>query len=388
MHKISSPKDPQTEFEEACVRLLFKRIREGRFQVSSDCPRTAASLSAVKLDPNAEPVFETVNQEVRTMARFLARLELDQAKSAKLDSTQMQPPKPTPVNEQDISKFERRDEFTKLSFDLFQEAMQFVLIGAGSYLATARADFPHERDQAICVGILVRTCKLMSAVCRLGSTGNGLEANLILLRSISESIVNLRFLISKNDPSLFDKFVNSSLGPERELFDLVTEISGARGCLVPIEERILEHIHDTCRISGVPIEKVLPGHQTWGAGMKQKLKHLSIEERYCSLQRIPSHSVHGDWVDLVTYHLNINEGRYGGCFDFSPETPAFFLPAAAFVLDGLKDYMNRYFQSVNESQVLISGIEDLLGRLRRTDELYETWIRKSKESASDAPDQS
>ena len=41
----------------------------------------------------------------------------------------------------------------------------------------------------------------------------------------------------------------------------------------------------------------------WGGGLRNRLQALGLEDAYVSLQRIPSHAVHGTWVDLVLYHL-------------------------------------------------------------------------------------
>jgi len=63
---------------------------------------------------------------------------------------------------------------------------------------------------------------------------------------------------------------------------------------------------------------VSPKRQEWGGSLRDRLKALDLEDLYVSLQRIPSHAVHGTWVDLALHHL---EEKVGG---FTPEPKAMF----------------------------------------------------------------
>src|SRR5205823_14501044 len=91
-------------------------------------------------------------------------------------------------------------------------------------------EFKLERNQAICSGLLVRIVKFMRGSLAILSHGDDLgEVILTHLRCIGESAINVRFLILKNDDSLFDQFVKVSLGPERELYDIIKKNITQRG---------------------------------------------------------------------------------------------------------------------------------------------------------------
>ena len=72
---------------------------------------------------------------------------------------------------------------------------------------------------------------------------------------------------------------------------------------MPVEQSILDSIDEVCSASGVKIEDVDRKHINWGGDLRQRLKALGKEEHYVGTQRIPSHSVHGSWVDLYIHHL-------------------------------------------------------------------------------------
>jgi hypothetical protein len=79
-----------------------------------------------------------------------------------------------------------------------------------------------------------------------------------------ESAINLEFLASKNDDKYFDQFVKFSLGPERELYDIIEANVAARGGEVwPIEQRMFG-LNQQC----------LPGIRCDNHGSKPKIRGL------------------------------------------------------------------------------------------------------------------
>lgn len=368
------------EFEEIALKLLFKRIAEDRFKVAQHhAPRLSAAIDAVKFDDNGEPILETANADVRRVACFIANRELEALEKTQMNNpVQDVMPQRVEVTLEQLATLDTRGKFTALTFDLFKEAGCLVVVAANVFEAKERTEHPFERSQAICAGHLVRIFKLIICICRLASTGDGAEVNLQLLRSVFETATNLRFLLLKDDPDLFEKFVTKCLGPERELYDLVqSNISARGGKVLSIEQRILERIDETCRNSGVAIGNVPKGHQEWSVKLWKKLVELGIGERNAVTQRIPSHSVHGDWVDLITFHLKVKDGKYGIQPKFWPNTPAVYLPASMFVLEAAKDYLKHFFAKYAEVDLVLERIDNLHGRLKMLDHAYETWVQKN-----------
>src|SRR5579864_8893967 len=113
----------------------------------------------------------------------------------------------------------------------------------------------------------------MLVVTQLSSKGDRAEVVSALCRSINESAINLEFLVHTNDDKYFDQFVKFSLGPERELYDIIQAKIAARGGDVwPIEYRMLKSINNVCQASGVKIEEVNRKYGDWGGGLRERLK--------------------------------------------------------------------------------------------------------------------
>jgi Family of unknown function (DUF5677) len=235
------------------------------------------------------------------------------------------------------------------------------------------------RNQAACVGLMIRISKFMLVVTQLSATKNRAEVVHALNRSILESSTNLEFLAAKNDDQCFTQFVTFSLGPERELYDLIQKRIAARGGeVLPIEKRMLESIDRVCSASGMKIEELKQKYGDWGGGVRERLKTLDKEELYVGVQRIPSHAVHGTWVDLIMNHLDYDakKGVYTPSLDFGVVDARLLGPIAIFVMDATKVYLERFFAQVPESKVFFERIEDLSNRIFEVDAAHENLVNQ------------
>ena len=284
----------------------------------------------------------------------------------------------------DISGIAHEKDEAKLNalvFELYKEALSVVNLAAHILDEAASIKGGWPRNQAICAGLMVRITKFMLVVVQLSAKGNRFEVVAALNRSIMESAVNLEFLVRKNDERFFDQFVKFSLGPERELYDLIkANIEARNGEVWPIELRMLKSIDDVCRISGVKIEDAERKYGDWGGGVKERLKALNKEEQYVSMQRIPSHAVHGTWVDLCQYHL-----KHDAKVDlFAPDNSFDWVDARALsqiavvALDAVKPYIELYLADVPESKVISDRVVDLQKRMLMVDAAHEELLSKSK----------
>ncbi|HYM76233.1 MAG TPA: DUF5677 domain-containing protein [Candidatus Dormibacteraeota bacterium] len=259
-------------------------------------------------------------------------------------------------------------------FELYKEAACVVSVTAHLLDDSASAKGGLSRNQAICAGLLVRITKLMLVVTQLGATGNRSEPVMVLSRCIMESAVNLEFLAHKNEDRFYDQFVKLSLGPERELYDQIRgNIVARNGVMLPIESRILSRIENLCRVSGVKITDVDRKPGDWGGGVRERLKALGKEHRYVSMQRTPSHAVHGTWVDLFTSHLEYNATTA----TFAPDTTFAVVdsralgPIARLVLEAVCGYLDKFFAHTTPYGVIKARLDDLQARLWIADNMHE-----------------
>lgn len=263
-------------------------------------------------------------------------------------------------------------------FELYKEVVGIVNLTAHLLDDTAAGRGGWARNQAICAGLMIRIWKFMVVVVQLSATRNRADVVFALNRSIMESLINLEFLVTKNDEQFFDQFVRFSLGPERELYDVIKANVTARGGeMWPIEQRMLDSINDVCQASGVSIEEVNQKYGDWGGGVKERLKALNRETQYVAIQRLPSHAVHGSWVDLYKHHLayDAKTSTFGPDTDFSSVDARLLGPVATLVLETTKPYLGRFFTAIPETKLLLSRIDDLIGRIVRADARHEALMK-------------
>ena len=202
---------------------------------------------------------------------------------------------------------------------------------------------------------------------------------LALNRSITESATNLRFLVAKNEERFFDQFVRFSLSPERELYDSIQENITARdGKVLPIEQRMLESIDGPCRLAGVKIADLSPKMGDWGGGLRNRLIALGEGEGYAAQHRVPSHAVHGTWIDLVKHHIRQADNGFKPDPTWSAVDTRLLLPICLLVLSAARDYIVAFFHPLPELEPLLQRIADLTSRVATVDEAHEEWFNKHK----------
>lgn len=266
------------------------------------------------------------------------------------------------------------EKINELVFELYKETLSVVNLAAHLLDDAANAKGGWPRNQAICAGLIIRIGKFMLVVTQLSAKGDRADVVFALNRSILESAVNLEFLLTKNDDAVFDQFVKFSLGPERELYDMIqAKIAERGGEVLPIEKRMVESINGVCKRSGVKIEEAKQKYGDWGGGVRERLKALNKEEEYVAVQRLPSHAVHGTWVDLCMRHLEYDEKADVFLPDssFTNVDARLLGPIATLVLQPTRLYLERFFSKVPDITKLLERIDDLQNRILEADAAHE-----------------
>lgn len=285
------------------------------------------------------------------------------------------------VNIDGVESEADRDKVDGLAFELYKESLSVVNLASHLFDHSSAEGGGWPRNQAICAGLLIRISKFMLVVTQLSATKNRAEVVNALNRSIMESVINLEFLVGRTEDRFFDQFVTSSLGPEGELYDMIQRNIAARGGEAsPIETRMLASITDVCTVSGVKIEDVSRKPGDWGGGVRERLKALGKEDLYVAMVRMPSHAVHGTWVDVYKNHLKFDRGsgRFNPDSRFSNVDTRALAPVAQMVLLAVGPYVERFFIAVPESRLLLERISDLSERIRLVDEAHENLMAKTQ----------
>jgi hypothetical protein len=286
---------------------------------------------------------------------------------------------PTEVTEEVLRKCSEEPQFTELAFNLYRETGRVLSVCAYSYMGQPGSKMTLKLEQAICAGLLVRIVKFMVAVVQLGDQADRGEVILALNRCITESAVNLRFLVLKGG---YEEFIKSGLSVERELHDLiVSNIKARGGGVLPIETRMLESIQRTFDRSGYKLQDVNARFQPWGGGMRKRLSDIGWAEAHVSIERIPSHAVHGTWVDLLLHHLKLADEGFAPDPTWLSIDTRYLIPVCLVVLEAARDYLTAFLGDIAGLQPLYERIDNLKERILRVFEAHEAWLAEQYKSA-------
>jgi hypothetical protein len=390
MSEQENPEDLEKQRLLLSVKLLFKRIEEGKIAFDpQNVPQTIAAVKAVRFDDEGIPIYETITSPVRALANLVASTELERFQAEVEERAKASPvheylPQEIAVTEEILQKCTKEGRLSELAFHLYQETGAVAAVAAHSSVSHKPDEGVLERNQAICAALLIRIVKFMTAVVRLSAPQEKLgEVVMALNRCITESAVDLQFLIVKDDPKLFDQFVECGLAPEREAYDVLLENRKMRSPeVLPIEERLLVSIERLVQASGYKIDQINKKRTSWGGGFRQRCEFLGPLYNYAFTQRIASHSVHGTWPDLFMHHLEAKDAKFRVRGSHAKVDGRLMSPICMIVLEAVRSYLRKFFGVMPELTPLHKRIDDLQRRVFQADQAHEKWLQERQQSST------
>ena len=281
---------------------------------------------------------------------------------------------PVDVTEETLEACRIDGRFGALLFELYKEACRLICVSSNAYCSTSGDSLKFDRNQAICAGLMVRISKLMFSVAKLTADIEHGETVEILNRCIIESVINLRYLLLKDDDNVYDRFVKNSLVAERELRDMIQGNVKARGGeTLAIEASMLRSIEDACQQSGVMLADINQKAGSWGGSFRDRLTALGYDwGAYTTLERIPSHAIHGDWVDLVKNHLLPKDEGFEPNSDRLTTDGKLLSPIGMFAIEAAREYLDKYFDGPS-AEPLRQRLNSLQKRLFQVEYSRKDW---------------
>lgn len=283
--------------------------------------------------------------------------------------------KRTEIDTETIRKFSTENEFTGLSVE--------ILIEVGSYICVVGNIFPIETkswsmNQAIVGGHLVRLYKFISAI--LDQTcQHRREISFVFMRLAFECIVNFRFLIKNASEDLFRSYRAYSLKHEYNLHKKIhNNISLRDGEVLEIEKRMLNSIESSFHTSKINMDDIQSSKlRNWGGkNIYEKARDIGLEEVYLAAFGGGSHSIHGNWQDMLEYHLEKQtNGFFKPDFEWHPPRPQMLNAIALCSTAAITEYLNWISPEVAED--LHKSIEDLQDRILKLDMLHEKFLSEN-----------
>lgn len=287
----------------------------------------------------------------------------------------------TEVNVEDIKKYDSENSFMGLAVGLFKEIAIITTVISCSYrLDENNRPRKWTRNEAVLGGLMVRLCKLQSSfldqICQ-----KRMETAMILLRCLTETLININYLLAKSNDGLFNKFIEYSLREEKRLLNTINKNVAARGQELPIEKRMKKSIKWAFETSNFKPEDVdETNRQSWEETIYKRAKSIGMEEIYFSAFSLPSHDVHGNWQNLLSNHLEYEDGEFSPNPDWKMPRPQPLFAICVLSTRTDKLYIKEAIPNCPDREKIIKILDDINLRTRITDELHEQFLQKNGNS--------
>lgn len=268
-----------------------------------------------------------------------------------------------------VRAFKDEHQYIGLSVDLLIEVGSYVCIAGNIIPPSGKA---WNRHEAVLVGHLVRLYKLISAL--LDQTcQHRRETSFVFARLAFECIVNMMFLIKNDRPEIGDSYIQHSMRHEKRLRERIRANIAARGGEdLPIEKRMLASIERSAKESGVNLDAIDPPKNWAGKNLFQKAVDVGLDEAYLGAFAGPSHSVHGNWQDLLECHLEDESGGFVPNFNWHPPRPQLLTTVAHLTLITLGEFFSKIIGPAGNAVAEV--FPDLDERLERLVQLHEEFL--------------
>jgi hypothetical protein len=277
------------------------------------------------------------------------------------------------ISREEAQDFEQ-DDFSEKAFQLLKE------VGIhGSYVSSLIPQGQHgwKKYQAIVGGHLIRSNKLIRATLDQASQRR-MEIIHIYFRLIYECTVNARYLILKNNPEIFESYIKYSLRNDKRLRDRIKEnMKEGNRDEVPIEKRMTKSIEKYFKKGGYTFEEIdASNRQPWGGdNIYYRAKELNMNRAHLFMFKGQSSPIHGNWHDLVLYHLNQNgNGEFEPVQEWHSPDIRIINSISILTVPLFKDFVT--YLAGEEIEEINNLYDELLERILLLEKLHEEQLQK------------
>lgn len=260
--------------------------------------------------------------------------------------------------------------YLKEAFELLKETASWVaLAGSARALGVPEAV---GRNQAVCLGQLVRMTKIMRLVLNQIANDHGGDQQMALSREFLESASTVAFLLEDpTDTARFVSYLHDSLIQEAQLLKTIDEqVAQRQGNVLPIEDRMRKSALNTLRAAGIDAEDVPSRKKNGWPSAETRIKLLGPAAY--TAYRAGSSAVHGTWSDLLRNHIRSRAGGFVPVFheaDYRPQTLLMMGFLSTVVVD-------RYLEAFAPFAVdsIGAALADLRDRTQALDAAHEAFL--------------
>jgi len=241
-------------------------------------------------------------------------------------------------------------------------------------LAICAAQLPQvsteSKHYAVLMGLMVRLFKLFDTFLLL-TCEQRLEPSMIIARSVTDTAIDLIFLCKKNDTSLIDEFIKTSLATDKEIYKLmlIDEANGVGDEV--IRNRIKSSIENTFNSVNISLEEINSSNWQRKHNTRERSKLCGIENLYLLIFKNLSRITHGSWSEILMYHLEKDEESWSPNLNFAIPRPQLINSLPILVaIAGIE-----YTDCLTENHELTDQLKQVIEWYRNITEEHEYFLR-------------
>jgi hypothetical protein len=275
----------------------------------------------------------------------------------------------------EIEKFDSEDNFMDAYVELLKQTIELIYRVVGlKYCDVDGVPKKIDKDEAVVGGNLTRLIKLNTSFLQNICEGK-LEICYIINRCIAETAINTKFLLIEGEERVKRNYIKNSLITEKELWEtILTNIKDRSGDVLQIEERMQKSIQNSFDKSDFDLDEVKRSSK-WKS-IKERANLVAGEMFYSVFYGISSHSIHGNWQDILLNNLKKLEDGFELNLQWNRPRPQIIDGAIILNLDIVKIFCERELQNDPIAILIIEKCKTLNNYQLDLTQNHEKWMSK------------
>jgi hypothetical protein len=275
----------------------------------------------------------------------------------------------------EIEKFDSEDKFMDAYVELLKQTIELIYRVVGlKYCDNYGVPKKIDKDEAVVGGNLIRLIKLNTSFLQNICEGK-LEICYIINRCIAETAINTKFLLIEGEERVKRNYIKNSLITEKELWEtILSNVKERSGDVLPIEERMQKSIQNSFDKSDFDLDEVKRSSK-WKS-IKERANLVAGEMFYSVFYGISSHSIHGNWQDILLNNLKKLEDGFELNLQWNRPRPQIIDGAIILNLDVVKIFCERELLNDATASLIIDKCKKLNIYHLGLTQNHEKWMSK------------
>jgi hypothetical protein len=124
-------------------------------------------------------------------------------------------------------------------------------------------------------------------------------------------------------------------------------------------------------------EDEISNSSKWNDKIKARIKEIIDPDFYVLIYGNASHSIHGNWQDIITFHLTKERDGFLPDTDWTYPTLQIIFSATVLSCDLLHTYAEEVLPDSENKKKLIASIEYIMTRAFKLDRQHELFIQRT-----------